>query len=388
MKKIFLLLFSLAVITGCKNDDVITIKGTIRDTGAVRKYVTVNTVDINEIKVIDSTKIKRSGDFSFRLRSSLPEYYQIALSSENFITLLAGPGEKINLEFGSSTLFENYSVNGSPGSEAVKILDDRLMATKGKLDSLNSLYDKASAAPDFETVRPDLEKKISDIVRAQRRFNIEFIINNISSLSTIKALFQKLHEEAYVLYDPRDLQYMKIVSDSLKKKYPESRHTRLLVSTFEREMAQFNARKLNSMLDTLPEVKLDAVLKDINGRTVALSSLKGKIVLLAFWSADSRECISENIQLKEFYRMYSRKGFEIYQVNLDADEDTWKAAVNFDELPWISVREEDPSDQKSARIFNVTSVPANYLFDRQGNIIGSNLHGRNLQLRLAQLFNN
>jgi peroxiredoxin len=153
-------------------------------------------------------------------------------------------------------------------------------------------------------------------------------------------------------------------------------------------MRNFNAMKLNQIIDNIPETKLDPVLKDINGKSVALSSLRGKYVLLTFWSSESRDCITENLQLKEFYRTYNRKGFEIYQISVDADEAKWKSAVKFDELPWINVREEDPLKQRNVLLFNVKSVPANFLFDPQGNIIASDLHGRALQLKLSQLFSN
>jgi hypothetical protein len=38
-------------------------------------------------------------------------------------------------------------------------------------------------------------------------------------------------------------------------------------------------------------------------------------------------------------------------------------------------------------LYNVKAVPANYLYDRDGTIVGSNLHGRSLQIKLNQLFN-
>jgi peroxiredoxin len=159
-----------------------------------------------------------------------------------------------------------------------------------------------------------------------------------------------------------------------------------LVSDFEKEMNQFYARRLEQMTSTIPVTKLDPTLPDINGKKIALSSLKGRYVLLAFWSAEVNDCITENLQLKEYYRLFHRKGFEIYQINLDKDESTWKAAVKFDELPWISTREENPEDQKNARLFNVRTVPANYLIDPKGEIIASNLHGKSLQIKLYQLF--
>ena len=153
-------------------------------------------------------------------------------------------------------------------------------------------------------------------------------------------------------------------------------------------MNQMYSRQLQRMTDTLPETKLDPDLKDINGKIIALSSLRGKVVLLTFWSAKSNECVAENLQLKEFYKIYNKRGFEIYQINLDAKESDWRAAVKFDELPWISTREDDPQNPKYAVLFNIKTLPANYLYDRDGVIVASNLHGRSLQIKLNQLFNN
>jgi hypothetical protein len=386
MKKILILIIPVILLSGCKKNDSFTVNGSVKN--CTRKYIAINKIDINTTVFIDSSKISRNGNFKFRIKTNEPDFYQIGFSASDFITLLAEPGEKVVLAFNGDNLYENYTVAGSKGSKLVQILDLKLLETRKKLDSLNTVYEKTSKEPGFDTIEPQIDKVLIDIVKAQRKFNIEFVISNINSLASIKALYQKLNDQTYVLYEPYDLQYLKIVSDSLRRHYPDSRHTKALVSNFEQEMKQFNTRKLNLMANKLPEAKLDPVLKDINGKKVALSSLRGKYVLLAFWSADSRECITENLQLKEFYMMFRKKGFEIYQISLDRDESSWKAAVKFDELPWISTREEDPDNQRNAILFNVRSVPANYLFDPQGNIIASNLHGKNLQLKLNQLFNN
>jgi peroxiredoxin len=386
MKKVLILIFPLIVMAGCQNNKNITIRGSIKKN--TREYISVSRIDVNNAELIDSVRISKGGDFKLKIKLTEPDFFQVGFSSTNFVTLLAEPGEKITLAFPDENLYASYTVTGSKGSSLVMMLDNKLLDTKRRLDSLNVIYAKASTLPGFDTVEQRITRQVVDIVKAQRRFNIEFVINNISSLASVKALYQKLNDETYVLFETRDLQYLKIVSDSLKAHYPDSRHTKALINSFEEGMRQFNALKMNQIMDTLPVAKLDPVLKDINGRKVSLSSQKGKYVLLTFWTSDSRECISENLQLKEFYRMYNRKGFEIYQISLDTDEEAWRAAVKFDELPWISTREDDPKNQRDAVLFNVKTVPANYLFDPQGNIIASNLHGKNLQIKLSQLFNN
>lgn len=371
-------------IAGCKNKNSFSIEGSVKDSPG--HYVFISKIDIDTPVLLDSAKVNSNNKFRFRIKVTEPDFYQLGFNKTNYITLLSEPGEKIKLSFNSGNLYENYSVVGSKGSELVQALDNKLLKTKTSLDSLTVIYNKVQKEPGFDVMGPALEQEYARLVRNQRKYNIGFIINNINSLASIKALYQKFNDQAYVLYEMRDLQYLKIVADSLKKHYPESKHTKALVSNFEKEMNDFRARQFEQLTNSLPETKLDPDLKDIYGKRIALSSLKGKYVLLAFWSVQSRECIAENLQLKEYYRLFSNKGLEIYQVNLDKDESAWKAAVKFDALPWINTREDDPADPKFASLFNVKSVPANFLFDRKGKIIASNLHGKNLEIKLNQLF--
>jgi cytochrome oxidase Cu insertion factor (SCO1/SenC/PrrC family) len=386
MKRILILLNAALILAGCSRNNVIIVEGALKEPN--QAYIFLSKVEINVPVIIDSSKLTGKGTFKFKIKTSEPGFYQIGYSGTNYANLLAEPGERIKMNFTGNDLYKNYTINGSKGSELVKLLDLKLMETKSRLDSLTAVYEKASKESGFETIGPLIEKKYQDIVKEQRRFTIEFILNNINSLAAIKALYQKINEDTYVLYDTRDLQYLKIVSDSLKRHYPDSKLTKALVSDFEREMNRFNAQKFQLAASSLPEIKLDPDLKDINGKRIVLSSLKGKYVLLAFWSAQSRDCVADNLQLKEFYRMYNARGFEIYQINIDEDESIWRQAVKFDELPWISTREDDPANPKNVRLYNVKTVPMNYLYDPEGNIIATNLHGRKLQIKLNQIFSN
>jgi hypothetical protein len=386
MKRILLLLVLVYIFSGCKDKDTFSIDGVIK--GKKEKYIYFSRVDVNTSVLIDSSKISRKGAFRFKIRAREADFYQLGLSSSDFITLLAEPGEKIKLLFDGKNLFEKYTISGSEGSEKLQILDLSLTETKRKLDSLSSVYTKVSGEPGFDVKSPSLEAMFIKLIKEQRKKNIEFIINNINSLASIKALYQRINPQMYVLYDPHDLQFLKLVTDSLSLHYPNSKHVQALARDFEKEMNQMVVDKFKQLAKDIPQTKLDPDLKNITGKRIALSSLKGKYVLLTFWSVRSRECIEENLQLKEFYKIYNKKGFEIYQISLDESETDWKSAVKFDELPWISTREDDPLNSKNAVIFNVKNLPTNYLFDKNGEIISSNLHGRSLKLRLEQLFVN
>jgi thiol-disulfide isomerase/thioredoxin len=384
-KNLLLLLISVIIFSGCSDKNSITINGNFRNSES--NYIYLNKINVDIPIKFDSARISRNGNFRLKIRAYEPDYYQLGFSSD-FITILAEPGEKIKVTFEGKNLFENYSISGSSGSEQIKNLDFRLKETIKKLDSLKIIYNKEAANPDFKEKKQSLEEEFVKVLKAQRKYNIEFIMNNLNSLVSIKALYQRIDENTYVLYDPRDLQYLKIVSDSLSLHYPNSKQVKALAMNFEREMNQLYINQIEKAADKIPETKLDPDLKDTNGKRIALSSQKGKYVLLTFWSVSSEECISENLELKNYYQKYSMKGFEIYQINIDQNEDNWKKAVRFDELKWISVREDDPLNPRYSMLYNVQSLPTNYLYNKNGEIIGTNLHGRALQLKLAQLFGN
>lgn len=383
----FLFFVTLIILhSGCSYKHSIRINGSCQN--VQYKYIYLYKLNVDLPVKFDSARISKNGNFRLVIKASETDYYQLGFSSTDFITLLAEPGEKIKLTFKGKNLFENYTIDGSYGSEQIRTLDIRLAETIKKLDSLKILYNNAAASPDFKEKKPVLEEEFVKVLKDQRRKNIEFILKNLNSLASIKALYQRINKNTYVLYDPHDLQYLKLVSDSLMLHYPNSKQVKALVSNFQKEMNQIYINQVEKLADKLPVTKLDPNLKDINGKRIALSSLSGKYVLLSFWSVASEECIAENLEFKDYYKKYKMKGFEIYQINLDENEDNWKKAVRFDELPWISVREDDALNPINSMLYNVKSLPTNYLYNKNGEIIGSNLHGRSLQLKLIQLFGN
>jgi thioredoxin-related protein len=384
MKRVLIFFLLLVLVAGCRQEKTFRLEGTY--SVKEHNYIYIKRIDVDTPVLLDSAKIKKNGMFRMKIEATEPDFYQVGFNEKDFITLLAEPGEKISLIFEEDNLSGKYTVKGSPGSAQIKMLDQRLAITKRKLDSLKVEYESVMKDPGIKEKGAILEEAFANVLKDQRKYNIEFIIQNLSSMASVVAVYQKIDENTFVLYEPRDLQYLKLVSDTLSKYYPNSRHTRALTANFEKEMNEMYKSRLQKMAEEMPETRLDPELTDISGKRIKLSSIKNRYVLLTFWSVMSKECIAENIQLKEFYRLYNKKGFEIYQVNLDENEEAWKNAVRFDELPWISVREDDPAQPRVSRLYNVRSLPTNYLYDKNGTIIASNIHGRVLKIKLEQLF--
>jgi peroxiredoxin len=386
MKRIASLFLFVLILTGCTDKNTIRINGNFKTKD--HKIVYLGRIDVDTYIKLDSAKIRSNGNFSFKLKGSDPEFYEISVSPTDFVTLLAAPGEKIKLTFTGKNLSDEYDVSGSEGTSKLKMLDIVLAETKRKIDSLRTEYEKVSNSPELKAKEEVLLNEYKVIIKNQRNNSIKFILANMNSFASIKALYQRIDDNTSVFYDSHDLQFFKLVSDTLNFHFPASKQAKALKRDFEKGLNQMFLARIENAAKNAPEIKLDPNLKDINGNRVLFSSIKGKYVLLSFWASASDDCVAENLEFKQLYKTYKSRGFEIYQISLDQDADTWKKAVKFDELPWISVIEDDPKKAATARLYNIQVIPYNYLYDKQGKIIGKDLHGKNLQLKLTQLFGN
>ena len=125
---------------------------------------------------------------------------------------------------------------------------------------------------------------------------------------------------------------------------------------------------------------------DINGNKIALSSLKGKIVLLDFWASWCGPCRKENPFVVNLYNKYKNKGFEIYSFSLDNQKDKWINAIKQDGLIWGNhVSDLKGWQSLGASKYMIRSIPQTFLLDKNGIIIDIGLRGTQLETRLKEL---
>lgn len=123
--------------------------------------------------------------------------------------------------------------------------------------------------------------------------------------------------------------------------------------------------------------------KDVDGKLVSLQDLRGKYVLLDFWASWCGPCRKENPTVLKAYNRFHHKGLAVLAVSLDDNEAKWKQAIHDDQMPWIHVSDLKGTANAVALQYGIYGIPANYLIDPKGKIVGKNLRGEELEKVLA-----
>jgi len=125
-------------------------------------------------------------------------------------------------------------------------------------------------------------------------------------------------------------------------------------------------------------------LPDQKGDTLRLSDFRGKVVLVDFWASWCAPCRVANKGLVKLYSQFENKGLVILGVSLDESTEAWQKAIRKDGLKWRQVIDLKAWDSPVAAAWDVNAIPANFLIDREGNIVAHHLAGKDLEAAIAR----
>lgn len=371
-----LLAVTAIMVFSCKNRPNSAVEGILRN--SEKKSLKLEYLNINKTQLIDSIRVNKDGSFRFKLFIEQPGLYIIKSENGKIINLLISPGEKIKIDGDYLEIDKKYSISGSPDSEFLRQLVEKLSDTRNQLKMLDATFRNNTNLTEFQA--NEYYNRRNEIIKDQRDFSISFIIEHLSSMASIYALYQKLSPEELVLNENRDIQYMKILADTLSVKYPESGFVKTFIN--DARSAEIRYKNLIGLQKKILEGQNgfpDISYPDAYGNLKSLSSLKGKTVLLYFWSVYSDATKQINPDIEKTYRKYKTKGFEVFAVCIDKTRDNWLKMTKFDELSFINTIGPEFPDSDAANAYNMRSVPTNYLLDREGNILARDLYGPELE---------
>jgi thiol-disulfide isomerase/thioredoxin len=376
---VFILFVSLAVLIGCQKSNEFSISGKISHAEGDTIYL--EELQVSTTKPVAKVKIDDNGEFKFNGKTSIPTYYLLKLTDNNFITLLVDSIDNVFVEADKVNFSKEYVVEGSLGSIQIKELNEHLNRTEHKLDSLRQLMNLYKGNIDYGQQKARWDQQYVALIEEQAKFSTNFVLNNPFSMASVFALYQRYRDQSYVI---RDLQTMRTAASALNAIYPNSNLVKALYENTLQYLRDEKSAQMKKFIEEQGVNSPDIVLPDLSGKEIALTSLRGKVVLLHFWAAEDKGSRLLNPLLVEVYQKYKNKGLEIYQVNVGVNRSEWIDAIDEDKLKWINVGDLEGSN-KARLSYNIQNIPGNYLLDREGKIVAKNLTGTELDKALARI---
>ncbi len=154
-----------------------------------------------------------------------------------------------------------------------------------------------------------------------------------------------------------------LLSDKVKNGMMKSIYEPIL-----KQIKQEKERKAQSVNVADGKLAPDFTLKDINGKALSLSSLKGKYVVIDFWGSWCIWCVRGIPKMKEMYAKYKPTGkFEILSVDCNDTDAKWREAVKKYEMPWKHVY--NPKESKLLTTYAIEGFPTKVVVDPKGTIV-------------------
>ena len=359
--RFFISLCVTALLFSCsgnkKNGPLIT--GELKN--GANKKIYFERIEADKDSAIDSTTADGNGKFQMANSAAGLDYYLIRSDDKNVAYLILKGGENIQIKGDAKNLDQTYEVTGS--DETANLLELRRFE-RHVSDSLNHAYvtlretDPVKKDSIGMSLQHGYEKTMRD-------FALRFIQGHLQSIVALSA--------SQYLDKGKDGNVFEELNKSLTNAYPEN----VYVQEFAKQVAKMKQLPVGS---TAPEIKL----KTPEGKEIALSSMKGKVVLLDFWASWCGPCRKESPRMVELYNKFKGKDFEMLGISLDDNADAWKEAIAHDHLEWMQVSELKKWDSKAVGDYSIEEIPNTVLVDRKGNIFAKGLHGAELEVNITK----
>jgi peroxiredoxin len=341
-------------------------------TAATKAYLRYT---VDERRVVDSTAVK-GGAFVFNGTLPAPVAATLTLSHKGAALAKSQDNSTVYLEQGTIKITtpdsaSKATIQGTPLNASAAQLKAQLKPLRTEYDALLRQYGAGRAAQMPAAELDKIEARADANEEAQRQLQYAYVTAHPDDRFSLFVLPQA------VGYAPNAKDYA-------------TRFAQL--SPRLRAMPQ--GVRIADKIKQLERVAIGATAPDFtqntpDGKPLALSSLRGKYVLIDFWASWCGPCRRENPNVVTAYNKFKDKGFTILGVSLDKDtgREAWLKAIEKDGLAWNQVSDLKYWQNAAAKDYGVQAIPQNFLIDPNGKIVATNLRGEKLQETLSQLLN-
>ena len=367
MKKVLLAIISVAMLVACQ-PKTYEITGTLK--GATSEKVILQKIRKGQPVAIDTAEMV-DGVFTFLGSVEAPELFFITIEGQQQPGFLFAENGNISVN-GDITKLAELEVSGSELSELFKAFNDGVPG-QDRAQELQQEYQMAYMSQDQDKIQL-LQEELQSIREDGQAYATKFINENVTNELGLFLAFNKIAQSGPDKYEE---------SKALMAKFQPTMSEHVYFKEIEEFLKPLEELALATAAVAEGEVAPDFTLPTNDGKEVALSSFKGKYVLVDFWASWCKPCRMENPNVVKAYASYNAKGFEVVSISVDQDKAAWAKAIEEDGLTWTQLIADEASGV--AQKYAIQSIPSTFLLDKEGKIIAKNLRGSALEEKLAEL---
>ena len=359
----YIYLFFLALIViSCKDKNSYILKGNIKGLENPNLYIVSN----NDLH-IDTIKIK-SGKFSYHGVSNTVEPLLINMEDESvWITLWVENGEIYSLT-GDAKYPEMIMVKGG---EINKLLTnfktENLSLIKERCDLRDKIISRMEESAELNTYNDaQFSLQIKNIDQILKTRAQDFVEANPSSIAALVMINDYILD----IESASDIQpFLELLTDDVKAN-PMYDKLQLLCS-----------RDLQTKAG---QPALNFSIKDTKNDTISLQTFKDKYLVMTFATSQCEFCKPDYDVLNDIRKTFQEKDLAVLTISLDENKEDWKNFAQENEINWTQIVDSVGWASEMVSLYNVLSLPCNYLIDKEGIIIGSKLHVDSIQTILTE----
>ncbi len=115
----------------------------------------------------------------------------------------------------------------------------------------------------------------------------------------------------------------------------------------------------------------DVIAKGPDGKDYSIYEMKADYIAVFMWNPECEHCQEQSPKLVQYYNENKDKGFDVFGIVLDTEEDQWKNAIAKYGMTWTNVN--DPTNRAIYAKYFVDNTPELYVLNPERKIIGKNL---------------